>query len=126
MSEAIDLAAAAAALGDLWSPRVVARTNGQLVKVARLKGEFVWHDHAAEDELFLVLAGELTIQFEGRPEVRLGPGQMYVVPRGIRHNPVAVEECLIALIEPESTAHTGDVVTARTRTLAEQMAESPL
>ncbi len=121
MDKVVDLVAAAAALDDHWSPRVVARTNGQLVKVVRIKGEFVWHDHAAEDELFLVLAGELTIHFEDRPTVRLGPGQMYVVPRGVRHNPVAAEECLLVLIEPESTAHTGDLITERTRSLAEQL-----
>ena len=121
MQASVDLLAAAQALDELWSPRVVARTNGQLVKVAKLHGEFVWHDHAAEDELFLVLAGELAIHFEDRKTVRLAAGQMYVVPRGVRHNPVASNECLIALIEPESTAHTGDVVSDRTRSLAEQM-----
>ena len=125
MHTAVDLLAAAGALGELWSPRVVARTNGQLVKVAKLHGEFVWHDHAAEDELFLVLAGELAIHFEDRATVRLTAGQMYVVPRGVRHNPVAAHECLIALIEPETTAHTGDVVSARTRSLSEQMGGAP-
>ena len=117
----VDLAEAAAALEELWSPRVVARLNDHLVKVARLEGEFVWHAHEGQDELFLVLRGRLRIQMEGGEEVALGPGELFVVPAGARHNPVADEECWIALIEPAATAHTGDVVTDRTRSLEEQM-----
>ena len=124
MSEAslppvIDLAARAADLEATWSPRIVAALNGQFVKVARLEGEFVWHDHAREDELFLVLKGSLVIQFE-EGEVRLREGECCVVPRGRRHNPVAAEECWVALFEPAATAHTGDVVTERTRSIDEQ------
>ena len=117
----VDLAAAAGALPDTWSPRVVAQANGQYVKVARVQGEFVWHDHAGEDELFLVLRGRLRIDFEDRPAVALGPGECYVVPRGVRHRPVADDETWVALVEPASTRHTGDVVTARTRSVAEQL-----
>lgn len=123
MSAVVDLRAAAEALTETWSPRVVAQVNGQLVKVARLEGEFVWHDHAGEDELFLVLAGRLEIRFEDRPAVVLGPGEMTVVPRGVRHNPLAATPTLIALFEPMATAHTGEVVTPRTRSLAEQLAD---
>ena len=117
----VDLAAAAAALPDRWSPRVVAEVNGQYLKVARVEGEFVWHDHAGEDELFLVLRGRLRLDFEDRPAVTLGPGQCYAVPRGVRHRPVADGEVLLALFEPASTRHTGDVVTERTRTITEQL-----
>ncbi len=117
----VDLAAAAAARPDLWSPRVVARVNDQYVKVARVHGEFVWHAHAGEDELFLVLRGRLRLDFEDRPPVTLGPGECYVVPRGVRHRPRADEEVWLALVEPVGTLHTGDVVTERTRSIAEQL-----
>ncbi len=117
----LDLAAAAAALPELWSPRVVARVNDQYVKVARVQGEFVWHAHADEDELFLVLRGRLRLDFEDRPAVTLGPGECYVVPRGVRHRPAADEEVWLALVEPAATRHTGDVVTGRTRSVAEQL-----
>ena len=116
----VNLEAEAAARPDTWSPRIVADVSGTLVKVARVEGDFVWHDHAKEDEAFLVLKGELTIRYEDRDDVILGPGDLHVVPAGVRHNPRARGECLIALIEPKATAHTGDVVTPRTRSLAEQ------
>lgn len=116
----VDLAGEAASLAETWSPRVVARINDQYVKVARLHGEFVWHAHEHEDEAFLVLRGSLHIQFEDG-DVTLGPGELFVVPKGVRHNPVAAEGCLIALIEPVDTRHTGDVVTDRTRTVDEQL-----
>ena len=122
MSTVVDLRAAAAALTETWSPRVVAEVNGQLVKVVKVEGEFVWHDHAAEDELFLVLDGRLEIRFEDRSDAVLGPGQLTVVPRGVRHNPRAPVPTLMALFEPVSTAHTGAEVTPITRTLAEQTA----
>ena len=123
MNQPLSLAAAAAALPELWSPRVVARVNDSLLKVVRVQGEFPWHAHAQEDELFLVLAGALTIgrdQADGGP-VTLGPGEAFLVPHGLRHNTSAVEETLIALFEPVSTAHTGDESTPLTRSLAEQM-----
>ncbi|MCK6065037.1 cupin domain-containing protein [Microbacterium sp. EYE_512] len=93
-----------------WTPRVVGRVNDQYVKVAKLLGDFVWHAHEDEDELFLVVSGRLRIQLENADDVELGPGQFYVVPRGVRHNPVAEEEVRIVLIETVTTTHTGDVV----------------
>jgi mannose-6-phosphate isomerase-like protein (cupin superfamily) len=118
----VDLLAAAAALAEHWSPRVVARVNDQYVKVAKVKGELAWHAHDAEDELFLILAGRLRIEYRDRPAVELAAGALHVVPRGVLHNPVAEEECLIALVETVTTKHTGDVVVAgRTRSLAEQL-----
>ena len=92
-----------------WTPRVVGRVNDQYVKVAKLLGELVWHAHENEDEMFLVLAGHLRIQIEGQTDVELDPGQFYVVPRGVRHNPVADDEVHIALVETVTTTHTGDV-----------------
>lgn len=118
--DTVNLRRAAAALTEYWSPRVVGRVNDQYVKVAKGKGELAWHDHADEDELFLVLEGELTIEFEDR-RVILGPGDIHVVPRGVRHNPVCDEECLIALIETVTTRHTGDIEVAATRSIDEQL-----
>jgi mannose-6-phosphate isomerase-like protein (cupin superfamily) len=92
-----------------WTPRVVGRVNDQYVKVAKLLGELVWHSHENEDEMFLVVSGHLRIQLEGQDDVELDPGQFFVVPRGVRHNPVAAEEVHIVLIETVTTAHTGDV-----------------
>jgi len=105
---------------EYWSPKVIGRVNDEYVKIAKLKGEFVWHTHDAEDELFLVIRGQLRIQLEDG-EVALGPGQFVVVPHGVRHNPVAAEECWVMLVETVTTRHTGDVVTSRTRSIAEQL-----
>jgi mannose-6-phosphate isomerase-like protein (cupin superfamily) len=118
-SEIRDLKAAAHALTELWSPRVVAELNGQYLKVAKVKGEFVWHDHADQDEMFLVLDGIFHIELRDRT-VRLGPGQIFVVPRGVEHRPFAPETCCIALFEPIDTRHTGTVETALTRSIDEQ------
>ena len=116
----VNLEAEAAARPDAWSPRIVADVSGTAVKVARLEGRFVWHDHAGEDEAFLVLRGRLRIEYEDRAPVTLGPGELHVVPAGVRHRPVADGACLVALIEPMTTAHTGAEVTARTKSLADQ------
>jgi len=118
----VNLEAAAGALTEYWSPKVVARVGDHYVKVAKVQGEFVWHAHEHEDELFLILRGRLRIQLEDR-EVELGPGDAFVVPAGVRHNPVAEEECWLALMEPVETKHTGDVVTERTRSIEEQLPE---
>lgn len=122
MVRAMNLLQAAQGLSDTWSPAILAQVNDQHVKVARLKGEFTWHSHADEDELFLVLKGSLRIQFEDGDTV-LGPGDFCVVPRGVRHNPVADEDCWIALVEPVTTLHTGDVhVKGLTRSIDDQVA----
>jgi mannose-6-phosphate isomerase-like protein (cupin superfamily) len=110
----------AAALAELWSPRVVAEVDDAYVKVARVHGTLAWHAHADEDELFYVLKGRLRIEMEART-VELGEGELFVVPKGVRHNPVADEECHLLLIERKSTQHTGDEVTDKTRSLAEQL-----
>ena len=111
----------AAALEELWSPRVIAEVDDAYVKVARIQGEFGWHAHAGEDELFLLLRGELRIELESGAAVELMPGELFVVPKGMRHNPVAREECLVMLVERKSTLHSGDVVNEHTRSLAEQL-----
>jgi mannose-6-phosphate isomerase-like protein (cupin superfamily) len=110
----------AARLTDYWSPRVVAELDDSFVKVAKIKGSLAWHAHEGEDELFYVLQGNLRIEFDGSC-VSLAEGDTYVVPKGVRHNPVAEEECLIMLIERKTTLHTGDVVTEMTRTISEQL-----
>ena len=105
---------------DYWSPKVISRVNDQYVKIAKVKGEFVWHNHADEDELFLVVRGRLRMQLEG-DEVELNAGDMYVVSKGVMHNPVADDECWVMLIETVTTKHTGDVDTPMTKSIAEQL-----
>ncbi len=106
---------------DLWSPKVVARVNDAYVKVAKVKGEFVWHKHDGEDELFFIIKGSLRIQMQVGGEVTVREGELFVVPKDTMHNPVADEECWLMLIEPVSTKHTGDVETDRTRSIDEQL-----
>jgi len=104
-----------------WTPRVVGRVNDQYVKVAKLLGELVWHAHDTQDEMFLVVYGNLRIQLDGDREVSLTAGEFFVVPKGTRHNPVANEEVGIVLIETVTTAHTGDVVVEGTVPIERQL-----
>ena len=120
MITALSPAEAAARLDELWSPRVLAEVDDAYVKVACVHGELAWHSHADEDELFYVLAGSLRIELEDGA-VELSAGQMRVVPKGVRHNPVAAQECHLLLIERKSTRHTGDAVTALTCSIDEQL-----
>ena len=105
---------------DYYNPRIIGELNGQDVKAVKLMGEFVWHHHDNEDELFLVLKGHLRIEMEDGA-VELDEGEMFVVPKGVLHNPVAAQECHVLLVERKSTRHTGDVVTAKTRSVADQL-----
>ena len=105
---------------EFWSPKVIGQVNNQYIKVAKLKGEFVWHNHEDEDELFHVVKGQLIIQFED-DEIELNEGDFYVIPKGVMHNPIAKEECWIVLIETVSTKHTGEVETPLTKTIAQQL-----
>lgn len=107
------------AVTEYWSPRIVSQVNDQFVKVAKAKGEFTWHKHDDEDELFYVLRGRLRILYDDR-EVELGPGDLHVVPRDTLHKPVAEQECWLCLIETVTTKHTGDVVSPLTRSVEEQ------
>ena len=123
MGPIVNFASELERITDYWSPRVVGCVNDQYVKVAKLKGELVWHKHDAEDELFYVVKGQLVIQYE-EGAVTLSQGDFHIVPKGVMHNPVAEEECWIALIETVTTAHTGDVVNARTKPLKEQLGDA--
>ena len=107
MSDVVNLADRFAQFTDQWSPKVIARVNDYEIKAVRLEGEFVWHQHDDTDELFLVLDGQLTIQLRDR-EVRLGPGELFVVPRGVEHCPQAEHEVRALLLEPRGVVNTGD------------------
>lgn len=119
--DSVNIAAELALVTEHWTPRVIGEVNDQYIKVAKLLGEFVWHTHENEDELFQVIYGTLVIQLEDRDDVTLTPGEFFVVPRGVRHNPVAAEEVGIVLIETKTTLHTGDVVTDRTVSIERQV-----
>jgi mannose-6-phosphate isomerase-like protein (cupin superfamily) len=96
-----------------WSPKVIAQMNDYHFKIAKVQGEFVWHDHPETDEVFVVLKGQLELQFrEG--SVTLNEGEMFIVPKGVEHKPVAQQECHILMVEPAGTVNTGDVVNERT------------
>ena len=120
MSKVVSPLNIAASLSELWSPRGIGEVDDNYVKVAKIHGVFGWHSHDGEDELFYILEGHLRIEMEER-SVELDAGEMFVVAKGVRHNPVAEEECRVMLIERKSTLHTGDVVTDRTRSLDEQL-----
>lgn len=106
-TEVINIADKFSQFTDLWSPKVIARMNDYHFKLARIKGEFIWHSHPDTDEVFIVMQGMMTIHFrEG--EVNLKLGELYVVPKGIEHKPSAEGECQIMLIEPIGTINTGD------------------
>lgn len=111
--QSVPLADKAAAIPAQWSPRVVAELNDYQCKVVRIEGDFVWHSHPETDELFLVLDGELRIDFrDGAVTIR--PGELYVVPRGVEHKPFAAREVRMLLVEPRGTVNTGDAGGART------------
>ena len=105
---------------DQWSPKIVAELNGQQVKLAKLQGEFIWHSHEGEDEMFLVVKGKLKLLFRDG-EVELNEGEMLVVPKGVEHKPVAEEEVMVMLFEPASTINTGEVINEKTKTELERL-----
>jgi mannose-6-phosphate isomerase-like protein (cupin superfamily) len=96
-----------------WCPKVVGELNGQHVRLVKIQGEFIWHRHDAEDELFLVVRGRFRMEFRDR-HVELGEGELLIVPRGVEHRPVADEECHVLLFEPTGTLNTGNVRNERT------------
>jgi mannose-6-phosphate isomerase-like protein (cupin superfamily) len=96
-----------------WSPRIIVQMNDYHFKIVKIEGEFVWHDHPETDEVFIILKGQLEIQFRDG-KVSLKQGEMFVVPKGLEHKPVAEQECHILLVEPAGTVNTGDVVNERT------------
>lgn len=108
---AVNLAAKLATFSEHWSPRIVSDFNGHDIMVVKVKGEFTWHSHPDTDDFFLVLKGRLTIRLRDR-DVVLNPGELFVVPKGVEHCPVADEEAEVMLIEPHGTPNTGDPATA--------------
>ena len=113
MPEKVNLAEKFSLFHDLWSPKIVGELNDFHVKLAKLEGEFVWHHHDDEDELFLVIQGRLQMRFRER-DIWLDPGEFLIVPRGVDHLPVAPEETHVLLFEPRSTLNTGNVRGERT------------
>uniref|UniRef100_A0A831TG67 Cupin domain-containing protein n=1 Tax=Thermorudis peleae TaxID=1382356 RepID=A0A831TG67_9BACT len=105
---------------EYWSPKIIGEINDSYVKAVKVKGEFVWHRHELEDEMFLVVRGSLRMQFRDR-EIQLGEGEFIIVPRGIEHRPVADEEAYILLFEPKTTLNTGNVRNERTREQLERL-----
>lgn len=104
-----------ASFSDYWNPRIIAELNGQYVKLAKIKGEFVWHSHEHEDEMFMALKGSFTMEFRDH-SVLVSENECIVVPNGIEHRPVAIDECEIMLFEPKSTLNTGDATSELTKT----------
>ena len=111
--QSINLQEKLSKFSEQWSPKIIAQMNDYHFKVVKVQGEFVWHDHPETDEVFIVLKGQLEIQFRDGSVV-LNEGEMFVVPKGVEHKPVAVEECHIMLVEPAGTVNTGDVVDEKT------------
>lgn len=113
MIRKVNLADALATFDELWQPRIVGEVNDCYVKVVKLKGEFVWHQHQQEDEMFLVLKGRLTMKLRDG-DVEVGEGELSIIPRGVEHMPVADEETHVMLFEPKTTINTGNVRGDRT------------
>ena len=112
----------AAALSEYFSPRIIGEVNDVYVKVAKIKGEAIpWHNHAGEDELFLVLSGSLLFEIEGEDPFTIESGDLYIVQRGVNHRVSSTEECSILLVENKSTAHLGDTESEITRSVEEQL-----
>src|SRR5215510_5847740 len=107
-TEKVNIAEKFTLFNEHFTPKIIGEANGQYVKIAEVQGEFVWHSHEAEDELFLVFKGVLTIEFRDGA-VHLSEGEMLVVPKGVEHRTPATDETYIMMIEPKSTAHSGDV-----------------
>ena len=115
----VSLADKFALFNDHWRPRIVGEINDAYMKVVKVQGEFVWHAHAQEDELFLVIAGRLQIRLRDG-ELTLGPGEFVVIPRGVEHQPYAPDEAQLVLLEPKGTTHTGDTTSDLTVAIEQQ------
>jgi mannose-6-phosphate isomerase-like protein (cupin superfamily) len=114
MIEKVNLSEKFALFSEHWNPKVAGEVGDAYVKLVKLRGEFVWHKHDDEDEMFLVVKGEITIRLRDR-DVRLGEGEFLIIPRGVEHKPVAQEEAHVLLFEPKTVLNTGDVVNELTR-----------
>ncbi len=106
--QVVNLGEKFAAFDEQWSPKIIGAVNDLQLKIAKVQGEFVWHTHDETDEFFFVRSGQLTILLGGRDDVKLGPGEFFVVPKGVEHCPSAEEECEILLLEPVGVVNTGD------------------
>ncbi len=120
MIEKVNLAEKFASIADHWNPRVAGDLNGQQVKLVKLQGEFIWHKHDHEDELFLVVDGEFVMELRDR-NILLKTGEFLIVPRGVEHRPVAEQEASVLLFEPATTLNTGDQRNERTRDMLERL-----
>lgn len=118
--EKINIAEKLSRFSDHWNPRIIGELNGQQVKAAKLKGEFIFHQHENEDEMFLVVKGTLKMEFRDRTEI-IKPGEFIIVPRGVEHKPVAEEEVELLLFEPASTLNTGNIENERTKKYLEKI-----
>lgn len=118
--EKVNIAQKLSLFTEHWSPKIVGELNGQLVKLVKLKGEFVWHQHDHEDELFYVISGVLTMQFRDKT-VMVNEGEFIIVPSGVEHRPVAEEEVAVMLFEPASTLNTGDAESDLTKNVLERL-----
>jgi mannose-6-phosphate isomerase-like protein (cupin superfamily) len=103
-----------------WNPKVVGELNGQMVKLVKFKGDFMWHHHDVEDEMFYVVKGQMIMKLQDR-DIVVGPGEFIIIPRGVEHMPTAPEEVHVMLFEPASTLNTGNVKSERTRETLERM-----
>jgi mannose-6-phosphate isomerase-like protein (cupin superfamily) len=116
----VNLAEKLSRFNDYWNPRIAGELNGQQVKLTKLKGEFIWHKHDAEDELFLVIRGTLTMELRDKT-ISVNPGEFIIIPRGVEHKPVAQEEVHLLLFEPASTVNTGNLQNEYTREVLEKI-----
>jgi len=107
-------------ISEYWTPKVIDQLDDYFVKLAKLKGALTWHTHQDQDELFLVLQGSLTMEYSDK-KVHLKQGDLHVVPKGAKHNPVAHQECIVMLIEHQNTLHTGDVIIPESRSIEQQL-----
>ncbi|HMA34377.1 MAG TPA: cupin domain-containing protein [Chloroflexia bacterium] len=120
MAEVVRLSDKFARFTEYWTPKIAGELNGAYVLLAKLKGEFVWHQHANEDEFFLVIKGRLCLKLRDR-DIWLQEGEFFIVPQGVEHCPVAEEEVHVLLFEPQATKHTGELITDRTVTSYEHI-----
>lgn len=118
--EKINIADKFSRFQEQWSPKIIGKLNGQEVKIAKIQGEFIWHSHEQEDELFLVIDGHVTIKLRDR-DIELEEGEMFIVPKGVEHKPVAEQEAQILMFEPASTRNTGNIESERTVSNPEEL-----
>ena len=120
MIEKVNLSEKFGLFGEHWSPKIAGEVNDSYVKLVKFSGDFVWHKHDDEDEMFFVVKGEITIRLRDG-DVRLGEGEFVIIPRGVEHKPVAASEAHVLLFEPKTVLNTGDVVNERTRPVLERI-----